>query len=311
VNGFLRRLDERGLARPARRTPAALQVDFAGTRLQRTTVERILAVLAKSPSLATVEILGRAELNPNVQRLVNGSLALGRHVVLRCTPELLDQPGGRGLAEFLAVREVMLVVPLLPGALSAVAVRVLKRLNALGYGRAEGDANRAGLRLHLSYWPELLRLPGPQATLEAQVRAELRAQHGVVFDRLQAQVNMPVDLVAHEMERTGQLLAYRELLEAAFNAEAAGLTMCHDVLCVDADGRLYDCEFNRASGLPLGDPSAALAGTIFELHDVASLAGAPIHTGEHCFGCTAGQGSGCSGALVASTTPATAAPSTS
>ena len=299
TNGFVRRLDEQGLARPSRREPTTLQINFAGSRMQRTTIERILVVLAQARSLATIEILGGAELNPHFQRLVNGSLALDRRAVLRCTPELLDQPAGRGLADFLAVREITLIAPLPQGAGAPTSVRVLRRLNALGYGRAEGDAHRAGLRLHLSCWPEPSQLAGPQEQLESQLRAQLREQHGVVFDRLHAQVNMPIDHLARELERAGQLPAYRELLESAFNPAAAGRTMCHDLLCVDWDGRLSDCEFNGALGLPLGGPSAALPRTIFELGDVSALVGAPIHTGEHCFGCTAGQGSGCRGALVA------------
>jgi hypothetical protein len=148
------------------------------------------------------------------------------------------------------------------------------------------------------------------------VRARLRERHGLLFDRLHVLVNMPIERFAQELERSGGLTAYSELLERAFNPAAAARVMCRELLSVDADGALFDCDFNRALVLPLVAPGAgrgkpAQALSIFALSDLADLTDAPIATGDHCLGCAAGQGSGCSGALVASTTPATAAPSSS
>jgi radical SAM/Cys-rich protein len=320
ANRFDARLAAHGLPRLARGEPTTLQVDLRGSRMQRPTIERLLVVLAKSPSIATVDLLGGAELNPHIQRLVNGSLALDRQVVLHCTPELLEQPAQRDLPDFLAVREVTVVAPAPAEGQSdlgnASAVRVIQRLNALGYGRAQGDASRPGLRLHLTHRPRGPELAAPQDELEGQVRTRLRERHALLFDRLHVLVNMPIAHFAQELERTGGLPAYSELLERAFNPAAAARVMCRDLLAVDADGALFDCDFNRALVLPVTAPAAgqrkpAQPLSIFALSDLAELADAPIATGDHCLGCAAGQGSGCSGALVASTTPATAAPSTS
>jgi radical SAM/Cys-rich protein len=324
ANRFDARLAAHGLPRLARGEPTTLQVDLRGSRMQRPTIERLLVVLAKSPSIATVDLLGGAELNPHFQRLVNGSLALDRQVVLHCTPELLEQPAQRDLPDFLAVREITVVAPApAEGATdlgSASAVRVIQRLNALGYGRAQGEASRPGLRLHLTHRPSGPELAAPQDELEAQVRTRLRERHGLLFDRLQVLVNMPIAHFAQELERTGGLPAYSELLERAFNPAAAARVMCRELLAVDADGALFDCDFNRALVLPVMAPATATATgkrkpaqalSIFALNDLALLTDTPIATGDHCLGCAAGQGSGCSGALVASTTPATAAPSTS
>jgi len=300
ANRFEAQLAARGLARPQHRAPTTLQVNLHGPRMQRPTVERLLAVLAASPEVSTVDILGGAELSPHFQRLVNGSLALGRQVVLRCLPELLEQPDQRDLADFLAVREVTVIapVPVEPG--GATRARALTRLNALGYGQAQGDAGREGLRLHLTYKPQGAGLAEPQEQLEAQLRASLRERYGLVFDRLYAQVNMPIDHFAQELEQAGRLAAYRELLERAFNPAAAERVMCRDLVSVDWDGRLADCDFNRALGLPLAAPGRGARATVTSIDELASLAGAPVTTGDHCLGCAAGQGSGCAGALVAS-----------
>ena len=310
-NRFDARLLAHALPRLARGEPTTLQIDLRGSRMQRPTIERLLVVLAKSPSIATIDLLGGAELNPHFQRLVNGSLALDRHVVLHCTPELLEQPAQRDLPDFLAVREVTVVAPAPaegaadPG--SSSAARVIQRLNALGYGRAQGDASRPGLRLHLTHRPRGAELAAPQDELEALVRARLRERQGLLFDRLHVLVNMPIERFGQELERTGGLAAYSELLERAFNPAAAARVMCRELLSVDAEGTLFDCDFNRALALPLVAPKPL---SIFALGDLADLADAPIATGDHCLGCAAGQGSGCSGALAASTTPAQA-PSTS
>lgn len=306
ANRFASLLASHALPQPKRRAPTTLQVHLHGQRMQRPTVERILVVLAHSPSVTTVDITGGAELNPHFQRLVNGSLALERQVVLHCAPELLDQPAQRDTADFLAVREVTLIAPIpseADEAATAMQVRALKRLNALGYGQAQGDTSRPGLRLHLSYRPRGPALAAPQDVLEAQVRARLREQHDLVFDRLHALVNMPIDRFAQELERAGQLAAYRELLERAFNPAAAEHVMCRELLSVDWDGRLSDCDFNRTLGLPLVLPAGRAQATIFAPGDLSALTDAPIITGEHCLGCTAGQGSGCGGALVSAPAP--------
>jgi len=280
----------------ARRVPTTLQLDLHGSRMQRPTIERILVLLAASKSVRTVEILGGAELNPHFQRLVNGSLALERRVVLRCTPELLEQPPRRDLAEFLAVREVTVVAPC-PAPADLAVVRVIRRLNALGYGQAQGDTSKEGLRLHLRYRPQGAQLAESQGLLETEVRGRLREKHALVFDRLHVLANMPIEAFAQELEQSGGMPAYRELLESAFNPAASDRVMCRDLLIADWEGRLWDCEFDRSLGLPLRSSGRATP-TVFSVGDLAELDGMPIATGDHCLGCTAGQGSGCDGALV-------------
>ena len=291
-----------GLAGLRRRGPTTLQLHLHGSRMQRPVIERILVLLAASKSVRTVEILGGAELNPHFQRLVNGSLALERRVVLRCTPELLEQPPRRDLAEFLAVREVTVVAPC-PGPADLAVVRVIRRLNALGYGKAEGDASCEGLRLHLRYHAPGAQLAESQGLLETEVRGRMREKHHLVFDRLHVLANMPIDAFAQELEPGGGMPAYRELLENAFNPVAAERVMCRDLLIADCEGRLWDCEFDRSLGLPL-HASGRSAPSVFSVGDLAELDGTPVATGDHCLGCAAGQGSGCDGALVAACGPA-------
>jgi radical SAM/Cys-rich protein len=149
-------------------------------------------------------------------------------------------------------------------------------------------------RLDLVYNPLGPTLPGPQAALEAEYRARLRHDHGIVFDRLLTLTNMPIHRFAEDLRRQGKLAEYEDLLAHSFNAAAADEVMCRDLVSVNWDGRLSDCDFNQMLDLPLG----AGAPSIFELDDLSELAGARVTTGNHCLGCTAGQGSGCGGALT-------------
>jgi radical SAM/Cys-rich protein len=317
-------LEAHGLPPLSRRTPRTLQVNMgkwcnqtcrhchvdAGPqrteRMARPTVERILAVVANSPSIRTVDITGGApELNPHFPRLVNGALAGEREVIVRCNLTVLLQPGQQDTAEMFAVRgvTVMSSLPCYTAAntdaqrgdgVFAASIRALRRLNALGYGAAQGDGSVPGLRLHLVYNPLGPQLPPPQAALEADYRAHLRDEHGVVFDRLYTLTNMPIHRFADDLRRGGRLQAYEDMLAGAFNPAAVDGLMCRDLVSVDWDGRLSDCDFN----LMLGMPPGARARTIFGVDDLGSLAGAPIATGDHCLGCTAGQGSSCGGALA-------------
>jgi radical SAM/Cys-rich protein len=269
-------------------------------------VERILAVLAKSPSIRTVDITGGApELNPHFQRLVNGSLAGEREVIVRCNLTVLLQPGQQDTAEMFAVRGVTVVasLPCYTAAntdaqrgdgVFAASIRALRRLNALGYGEAQGDESAPGLRLHLVYNPLGPTLPPPQAALEADFRARLRTDHGVLFDRLYTLANMPIHRFAEDLEHSGRLSAYEDLLAGAFNPAAVEGLMCRDLVSVDWDGRLSDCDFNLMLGMAPGSG----ARSIFDVTRLEQFDGAPIATGNHCLGCTAGQGSSCGGALA-------------
>ncbi len=275
-------------------------------RMARPIVERILRVLAASPGVATVDVTGGApELNPHFRRLVNGSLAAERQVMVRCNLTVLEQPGQEDTPDFFADRGVT-VVASLPcytaentdrqrgAGVFEASLRALRRLNALGYGRAQGDERGPGLRLHLVYNPQGPSLPAPQAGLEADYRERLATDHGIVFDRLFTLANMPIHRFAEDLQRQGRLAEYEDLLAGGFNAAAVGGVMCRDLVSVDWDGRLSDCDFNLMLGLPLGGGQR----TIFDIDDLGGLDGARVTTGHHCLGCTAGQGSSCGGALA-------------
>ena len=258
---------------------------------------RVLELLARSPALDTLDLTGGApELNPHFRDLVRGARALGRRVIDRCNLTVLFEPGQEETAEFLA-HEGVDVVASLPCYTAANvdaqrgkrvyerSLLGLRRLNALGYGD--------GLRLDLVYNPLGASLPPPQAQLEADYRRELGAL-GVRFDRLLTLTNMPIKRFAHDLARRGESEAYLALLVNHFNPVTLDALMCRSTLSVSYDGSLYDCDFNQALGLPLGGRPASL----FELEEVEALTGAPIATASHCFGCTAGAGSSCGGALT-------------
>ncbi len=261
---------------------------------------RVLEVLAQSPALDTLDLTGGApELNPHFRTLVHGGRALGRRVIDRCNLTVLFEPGQEDTAEFLALEGVDVVASLpcyTPANVDAQrgkrvyerSIAALRRLNALGYA-----APGSGLRLDLVYNPLGPTLPPAQAQLEADYRRELGTL-GIRFDHLLALSNMPIKRFARDLARRGESESYQALLVNHFNpATVAGL-MCRSTLSVAWDGALYDCDFNQALGLRLeGAPK-----TLFELDATDSLAGLPIATERHCFGCTAGAGSSCSGALT-------------
>lgn len=270
--------------------------------MSRRTAERVLALLAASPGVTLLDLTGGApELNDCFRLLVEGARGLGRRVIDRCNLTVLFEPGQEDTPEFLAAHEVE-VVASLPcyGAENVDAQRgrrvfersieALRRLNALGYG-AEGSP----LVLDLVYNPLGPTLPPPQKELEARYREELLARFGIRFRRLLTLTNMPIRRFAHALEREGRLEAYQALLVAHFNADTLPAVMCRSLVSVDWQGRLFDCDFNQMLELPLGGGVS----TIWGLDHLGALDGTPIATARHCFGCTAGAGSSCGGALVA------------
>ncbi|BDG10010.1 arsenosugar biosynthesis radical SAM (seleno)protein ArsS [Anaeromyxobacter paludicola] len=255
---------------------------------------------------------GAPELHPGFRALVARARALGAEVIDRCNLTVLEEPGQEELAAFLAAHRVR-VVASLPcyseenvdrqrgrGAY-ARSIRALRALNRLGYGDRQ-----SGLALDLVYNPLGPSLPPPQAALQRDYERELRARHGIVFDRLLTLANMPVGRFRRALEAEGRLAPYLALLRAAHRDENLDQVMCRRLLSVDWQGFVHDCDFNQL----LGIPSAAGGRARPRLGDllVAPLEGDEIQVGEHCFGCTAGQGSSCSGALAAPPGPPAAAP---
>src|SRR5581483_4670473 len=168
------------------------------------------------------------------------------------------------------------------------SIAALRDLNALGYAQPG-----SGLVLDLVYNPVGAFLPPPQATLEARYREELRARFGIEFRRLLTITNMPIRRFADALRRAGELGAYLGLLVNHFNPATVPGLMCRSLVSIGWDGRLYDCDFNQMLELPLGGGPR----TVWEVDDVGALAERPIATAAHCFGCTAGAGSSCGGAL--------------
>lgn len=261
---------------------------------------RILELLARNPGVECLDITGGApELHAGFRDLVRGARALERRVIDRCNLTVLEEPGQQDTAAFLAEQRVEIVASLPCYGEENVdrqrgrgvfesSIRALQQLNALGYGSGE-----AGLQLDLVYNPVGAFLPPSQSTLEAEYRERLVVDFGIVFDRLLTLTNMPIKRFAHQLHRDGEYDAYMGLLVNHFDAANLEGVMCRSLISVGHDGMIYDCDFNQA--LELAPPGPRR--TIFDVDDLARLEGASIATGPHCFGCTAGAGSSCGGAL--------------
>ncbi|RMG58969.1 MAG: radical SAM/Cys-rich domain protein [Gammaproteobacteria bacterium] len=265
-------------------------------------VEAVLDFLRRNP-VATLDITGGApEMNPHFRHLVHEARALGLKVMDRCNLTILTEPGFEDLAEFLAEHEVEVVASMpcyLEENVDAQrgrgvyerSIDGLRRLNALGYGQG------GVLRLDLVYNPGGPFLPPPQCQLEQDYRKRLGEMHGIVFDRLLTLANMPIARFGSTLLSRGEFDDYLKLLQSAHRDENLDTVMCRSLLSVDWQGYLYDCDFNQMLGLPLklGNSSRT---HIRELADAATLQGKPIVVAGHCWGCTAGQGSSCGGALT-------------
>ena len=269
--------------------------------MERETVSEVVAYM-KSAGIRTVDITGGApELNPHFRALVLAARNLGAHVMDRCNLTVLEQPGQQDTAEFLAANRVEIVASLpcyLEENVDAQrgkgvfesSMRSLKKLNALGYGRG------AGLALNLVYNPQGPSLPPPQDKLEADYHRHLEERYGIVFDHLYVLTNMPIQRFGSTLVSKGRFEEYMALLKNAYQAKNLESVMCRSLISVDWRGYVYDCDFNQMLGLPL----AWKSGPRTHLRDLveADLTGNPIVVKDHCYGCTAGQGSSCGGALA-------------
>ena len=270
-------------------------------QMDRPTMHTVLRYLEAS-AVGTLDVTGGApELNPHFRELVSRARALGARVIDRCNLTVLEEPGQEDLASFLA-REGVEVTASLPcyteelvdrqrgkGVYEA-SIRALKRLNALGYG-AEGT----GLLLNLVYNPQGPSLPPAQEKLEADYKRVLGERFGIRFNRLYTLANMPIARFGSTLVTRGEFNAYMRLLRDAHREENLDGIMCRTLVSVDWQGYVYDCDFNQMLGLPLvvaGRSRVRLADLIGR-----DLEGNVIVVKNHCFGCTAGQGSSCGGAL--------------
>ncbi len=269
--------------------------------MERGTAETI-ARFMQAASVSTLDITGGApELNENFRFLVEAARSLGARVIDRCNLTILSEPGFEDLDQFLAKHQVE-VVASLPCYLEEnvdrqrgkgvfdTSIRGLKKLNRLGYGDPE-----SGLSLSLVYNPQTPSLPPPQPELEAAYKKELGDRYGVRFDRLLTLANMPVGRFGSTLVSKGQFQDYMALLRAAHRDENVPSVMCRTLVSVDWQGFVFDCDFNQMLDLPLrynGTVRTHLSELLRE-----NLEGSPIVVRDHCYGCTAGQGSSCSGAL--------------
>ena len=261
------------------------------------TIALILPVL-RARSIGCLDLTGGApELHPGFRSLVRQVRAEGIEVIDRCNLTILSEPDQEDLAAFLAAEGVT-VVASLPCYLEdnvdrqrgqgvfERSIQGLQQLNGLGYGQPG-----SGRELHLVFNPQGPSLPPPQEGLEADYRRVLGERHGVRFNRLFALANMPIQRFAAVLQASEQLQTYRELLRSSHQPANLEAVMCRSLVSVDWQGVLHDCDFNQQLGLGL--PTGR------HLRDLLHWdpAGDPIRVAEHCYGCTAGSGSSCGGAL--------------
>jgi len=271
--------------------------------MPRDTLDRILAWLERT-TIATLDVTGGApEMMPDFRYLVARVKAFQptRHVIDRCNLTILLKPGYEDLPQFLAAHEVEIIASLPCYSAKNVdaqrgagvfddSIRALQLLNSLGYGP------NPKLPLHLVYNPVGAFLPGPQAELETEYKLELKQHFGIVFNRLLTITNMPIARFAAFLRRHGQYQQYMNLLIDSFNPATVDGLMCRDTLSIGWRGEVYDCDFNQMLGLQWNNGGPLYLWDI----DPAQIKNRAVLTGDHCFGCTAGCGSSCGGALVAS-----------
>ena len=275
------------------------------------TVNEVIEFLRAS-NVKLLDLTGGApELNAHFRQLVSAARALGVRVIDRCNLTILQEPGFEDMAEFLA-REGVEITASLPcysqdnvdkqrgeGVFEA-SITALKKLNALGFGVAGSD-----LVLNLVFNPQGPKLPPPQEALEADYHRLLGENFGIVFNHLYTITNMPIQRFGSTLISKGQFDGYMDLLVANFQSHNLDGVMCRSLLSVDHLGYVYDCDFNQMLGLPL-QHGTQLKTHLRELMNV-DLQGNPIVVKDHCYGCTAGQGSSCGGALDADVMPVLAA----
>ena len=270
-------------------------------QMSRDTIGQVLDVL-RAGGISTLDLTGGApEMNPHFRTLVAGARALDVKVIDRCNLTILEEPGYEDMADFLAAQQVEIVASL-PCYLEdnvdrqrgkgtfGTSVQVLQRLNALGYGLDPA------LQLHLVYNPQGPVLPPPQARLKADYDHFLGEQFGIRFNQLFTITNMPIQRFGSMLLSKGQFNSYMQLLRDAHHDANLKQVMCRSLVSVDYQGYLYDCDFNQMLGMPMRHDGAGR----MQLSDMLAcdMVGRPVAVADHCWGCTAGAGSSCGGALA-------------
>jgi radical SAM/Cys-rich protein len=267
-------------------------------------IDLVLSFL-KRKRIAHLDITGGApELNPHFRRLARAARALGVRVTDRCNLTILEVPGQEDLARFLAGERITIVASLpcyleenvdrqRGNGVFASSIRGLRKLNAVGYGHEP-----TGLVLDLVYNPQGPMLPPPQEALQADYKRVLRDRYGIVFNRLLTLANMPIQRFGAVLISRGELGSYLDLLRIAHSDDNLEHVMCRSLISIDWHGYVYDCDFNQMLDYPLrhgGRERVHLSDLLNE-----EIEGQPIRVAGHCYGCTAGRGSSCGGALTQS-----------
>ncbi len=277
-------------------------VDAGPDRREIMTAETIQDCLTAldHPGIMTLDLTGGApEMNPHFREMVSEAAKLKKQIIDRCNLTILLAPGYKDLPEFLAANQVEIVASLPcyleentddqrgSGAFQK-SIQALKNLNALGYGKPGSS-----LKLNLVFNPVGYSLPPDQSELELAYRTELKQQYNIDFSNLITITNMPISRFLSELVNQGRLEEYMERIVNAFNPETVNGLMCRSIISVDWQGYLYDCDFNQMLNLPLSIPARQHIRD-FQYRDLENR---KIVTNQHCYGCTAGAGSSCSGAI--------------
>jgi len=273
-------------------------------QMSRGTLDTVFDFIGAA-AIETLDITGGApEIHPDFRDLVTYARRLGVKVIDRCNLTILNEPGFEDMAMFLADQQVSIVASL-PCYLEdnvnsqrgdgvyRSSMTALQTLNRLGYGKPESD-----LTLDLMYNPIGATLPPEQSVLQADYKRELLQRAGVVFNRLFVLANMPIQRFGSTLISRGEFGDYMALLKSAHQPDNLEAVMCRSLISVDWQGYVYDCDFNQMLGLPFAGEACSGKTRLADLLG-RSLDGLPIQVADHCYGCTAGQGSSCGGALGA------------
>ena len=272
--------------------------------MTRETIDRVIDWLVET-DIPTVDLTGGApEMIPDFRYFIERVKALqpSRHVIDRCNLTILLEPGYEDLAEFLARNKVEITASMpcySPENVDAQrgegvfdgSIKALQLLNSLGYG-VDVD-----LPLHLVYNPVGAFLPPPQADLEADYKRELKKHFGIVFNNLHTITNLPIARFASYLRHNNKLEEYMNLLVENFNPATIDGLMCRNTISVGWRGEVYDCDFNQQLGMQWTDNSGRTPLFLWDI-DPDTVEQREIQTDDHCFGCTAGAGSSCGGAIL-------------
>lgn len=264
--------------------------------MNKATVDKCLKLIRATEEIHTVDITGGApEMNKNFRYLVRESRRAGKRVIDRCNLTILEEEGYEDLAQFLAENGVEIIASLphfnkketdlQRGSMAyEKSILALKKLNRLGYGKK--------FKLNLVYNPQDIELSPPQSSLEMAYKKALKDQHNVYFDQLYCINNVPVNRHLNCLMSENQLLNYFDVLVSSYNPSALENLMCKDQISVSYDGQLYDCDFNQMLNIKAGPISSV------DDFDYNKLVNRKIKTANHCWVCTAGAGSSCTGEIV-------------